>query len=141
MTSLLDQIGGEDALKPVVHDFYLRLTSDELTAPFFKTANIEMLENKQTWFLTMVLCGKLEGVAHYMQISHARLVREMGLESRHFDRTMQILDRTLADAGVPQNVYREIMDKAHSLKDAVLSNLDGRLPDKGKFPEPPEHLF
>lgn len=41
---LLERIGGTDALRAAVDEFYLRLTSDEELKPFFEGVNLKLLK-------------------------------------------------------------------------------------------------
>ncbi|TNE66942.1 MAG: group 1 truncated hemoglobin [Alphaproteobacteria bacterium] len=121
MSTLMDRIGDEGTLDDIIARFHEKLLVDDLTSPFFKNVDSERLHRKQHWFLTMVFCGKSEGVAYYMQESHAELVRNMGLNETHFKRTLEHLESSLVEAGLGADLIAEIMALTASLEDPILN--------------------
>lgn len=43
-TVLLDRLGGQEALRAAVDEFYVRLTADAELAPFFAGVNVKLLK-------------------------------------------------------------------------------------------------
>ena len=86
MTTLLDNLGGEPALRAAVDEFYARLIVDPELEPFFVDVNVERLKKHQYIFMSTAFTKIPEDmdVAGLISTKHARLF-EMGLNERHFD--------------------------------------------------------
>ncbi|TVT37145.1 group 1 truncated hemoglobin, partial [Amycolatopsis rhizosphaerae] len=97
MTSIYEQIGGQEALISVVDDFYVRVLADEELAPYFTGSNMSRLKGRQVEFFAAALGGPdlYDGLS--MQEAH----RGRGIDQKAFDRVAQLLAESLADAGVP----------------------------------------
>ena len=57
MTSIYEQIGGQDALIAVVDDIYKRVLADPQLAGFFTGSNMSRLKGKQVEFFAAALGG------------------------------------------------------------------------------------
>src|SRR5271156_939210 len=55
--SIYDKIGGHEAIKVVVEDFYVRVLADDQLAGFFAGTNMSRLKGKQVEFFAAALGG------------------------------------------------------------------------------------
>lgn len=105
MTSIYEQIGGQEALISVVDDFYVRVLADEELAPYFTGSNMSRLKGRQVEFFAAALGGP----DHYDGLSMKEAHRGRGIDQKAFDRVAQLLAESLADAGVPSQTVDEII--------------------------------
>lgn len=123
MSTLLDQIGGEDAVNAAVDIFYKKMMADDSVSHFFANTDMDSQSKKQKLFLTTVLNGTSKGAATYMQKSHKHLVDEHGLTDAHFDSVAGHLQDTLEVLSVPGDLIGQIMTNVGGLRDAVMDRL------------------
>ncbi|MEU6642009.1 group 1 truncated hemoglobin [Saccharomonospora sp. NPDC046836] len=97
MTSIYEQIGGQDALIAVVDDFYKRVLDDPQLAGFFTGSNMSRLKGKQVEFFAQALGGPAEYSGQPMKDVH----RGRGIQQEHFDLVAKYLTESLLAAGVP----------------------------------------
>lgn len=118
--SLMEQIGGEDAVNVAVDIFYQKVMADSTINHFFDSTDMKAQSAKQKKFLTLLLSGKAADAEDYMRRAHAPLI-EKGLNEDHFNAVAGHLQSTLAGLGVPADILDQIMGAAAGLKDAVLN--------------------
>jgi hemoglobin len=108
--TLLDRLGGNDAVKAAVDGLYQRLLDDPETSPFFETTDMARLKQHQLAFMKVAFSQIPEGldVLGMMKDKHARLFREMGLNEKHFDLVAGHFVDTLQSLSVSQ----ELIDAA-----------------------------
>ncbi|MTD54652.1 group I truncated hemoglobin [Amycolatopsis pithecellobii] len=117
MTSIYDQIGGQEALSAVVDEFYIRVLADSELAPYFAGANLNRLKGKQVEFFA----GALGGPDHYAGLSMRDAHRGRGIGQAQFDRVATLLSESLLDAGVPQNLVDQILAAVAPLAGDIVS--------------------
>ncbi|KAH6567458.1 hypothetical protein BASA50_003281 [Batrachochytrium salamandrivorans] len=115
MASLLDQVGGEDAVGAVVDIFYDNLVKDERVAGFFVNTNMARQRRMQKMFLLHVLGGR-EYNGQSMVKAHAKL----NLNDMHFDVVLETLTNALLTAGVTRDLIDQIIAAAETTRPAVL---------------------
>jgi len=115
--SLFDRLGGQGAIEAVVAALYERVLADAELAPFFRGADMALLERKQTEFLGQAFGGPATYKGPSMKQVHAA----MQIEPRHFDRVANHLAATLESLGVAQELIREVLSIAGSLKTEIVS--------------------
>lgn len=118
--SIMEQIGGEDAVNIAVDIFYQKVLADSTINHFFSSTDMKAQATKQKKFLKLLLSGKAADSEDYMRRVHAPLV-EKGLNEDHFNAVAGHLQSTLAGLGVPGEILDQIMGAAAGLKDAVLN--------------------
>ncbi|TNC26965.1 group I truncated hemoglobin [Amycolatopsis alkalitolerans] len=118
MTSIYDQIGGQEAITAVVDDFYLRVLADADLAPFFAGANMNRLKGRQVEFF----CGALGGPDHYAGLSMREAHRGRGIGQAHFDRVATLLSDSLRQAGVPGPTVDQIIAAVAPLAGDIVSS-------------------
>ena len=97
MTTLLERIGGQDAVTAAVDLFYTKVLEDPQLAPFFADSNMDHQRRRQVAFLTQVLAGKGKMAETYMRNVHRPLVENMGLNETHFGMVAGHLAATLEE--------------------------------------------
>ncbi|WP_020658136.1 group I truncated hemoglobin [Amycolatopsis benzoatilytica] len=117
MSSIYEQIGGEEALVAVVDDFYVRVLADPDLAPFFVGTSLPRLKGMQVEFFAVALGGPHEYRGRTMKEVH----RGRGIEQRHFDLVAKYLIEALLAAGVPQPVVDQIVGAVAPLADDIVA--------------------
>ena len=117
--SLYDRIGGEE-LERVIRDFYARVFVDPMIGHLFEGKNRERLIRKEWELVAALLGGEVRYTGRSMPEAHARVPIFGG----HFDRRMQILEETLADNRVDEEVRRRWLDHARALKSRLVRDPD-----------------
>ncbi|TVT00023.1 group 1 truncated hemoglobin, partial [Amycolatopsis bartoniae] len=123
MTSIYEQIGGQEAISAVVEDFYDRVLADEDLKVFFAGANLPRLKGRQVEFFA----GALGGPDLYEGQSMKEAHRGRGIGQAQFDRVAGLLAESLRDAGVPRELVTQILTAVAPLAaDIVSPGLAGR---------------
>ncbi|RSM45769.1 group 1 truncated hemoglobin [Amycolatopsis balhimycina DSM 5908] len=105
MTSIYQQIGGQEALVAVVDDFYERVMADAALAPFFTGTSMPRLKGMQVEFFAAALGGPDEYRGRSMNDVH----RGRGIAQHHFDLVAKYLTDSLLAAGVPEETTEAII--------------------------------
>ncbi|GLY66762.1 group I truncated hemoglobin [Amycolatopsis taiwanensis] len=105
MTSIYEEIGGQEALITVVDDFYDRVLADPGLAGYFTGSNMSRLKGRQVEFFAAALGGP----DHYGGQSMKDVHRGMGIDQPAFDRVAELLSDSLLDAGVTDQTVKEII--------------------------------
>ncbi|WP_431877899.1 group I truncated hemoglobin [Amycolatopsis sacchari] len=117
MTTIYEQIGGEEALSAIVEDFYDRVLADPELRVFFAGANLNRLKGRQVEFFS----GALGGPDHYEGLSMKEAHRGRGIGQDHFDRVATLLADSLRDAGVPPELVDRILAAVAPLATDIVS--------------------
>jgi hemoglobin len=120
MTSLLDRIGGEDAVKAVVNAFYDKVFTDPLLLPFFANTDFAKQRVRQTAFMVKLMAGKAPNAGAYMRTVHRTYVEELGLNDNHFDAVGGHLVAAMTAFKVPAELIAEAGAVLESLRADVL---------------------
>lgn len=118
--SLLESLGGEEAVDALVGALYFNILNDGRVARFFASVDVDVIRNHQRRFLTFALGGEDHYRGRGMREAHRRLVEEQGLDDSHFDAIVHILAATLADFDYPADLIREVIATVGTLRDEVL---------------------
>jgi hemoglobin len=114
--TLLEQLGGRDAIELVVADFYGRVLADSLLQPFFRGVQMSRQQNLQVDFLCHVL-GGTEYRGRDMRTAHGHLP----ITDTHFDRVAGHLAASLKAAAVPPPLADQVLTLAASLRPQVVT--------------------
>lgn len=117
MTSVYEQIGGQEALIMVVDDFYDRVLANPELAVFFNGTNMPRLKGMQVEFFTAALGGPDEYRGRSMKDVH----RGRGINQHHFDLVAGHLTDALKAAGVPDETTDTIIGTIAPLADDIVS--------------------
>lgn len=118
--SLLERLGGEQALEGLVGALYFNILNDKRVARFFASSDVDTIREHQRRFLVFALGGENAYRGRNMTEAHRQLVEEKGLNATHFDAIVEILGTTLADFGYAAELVREVVTLVASLRDDVL---------------------
>jgi len=117
VTSIYEQIGGQEALAAVVDDFYERVLADAELAAFFTGTNLPRLKGMQVEFFA----GALGGPDEYRGRSMKDVHRGRGIDQHHFDLVAKYLTDSLLAAGVPQETTESIIGAVAPLSADIVS--------------------
>lgn len=119
--NLAEEIGGEEELHRIVHDFYERLFDDMLIGFMFQGHDLDRLVDRQVEYLRARLGdGSIEYTGEPIRAAHESLPITVG----HFDRRHELLRETLADWDVPDHVRERWVELDASLRDLVVRTGD-----------------
>jgi truncated hemoglobin YjbI len=119
-TSLYDRIGGKEAVSKATDLLYSKILADQKLGAYFVKADMRKLKTKKRMFLTMIFGGPLKYSSKDISTAHAGTVK-MGLSAEDFDHYMIYLDETMGELDINEADRAEIINKAKSYKDEVLS--------------------
>jgi hemoglobin len=115
--TLLNKLGGEEAVNAAVDIFYKKILADDTVNGFFKHTDMHAQASKQKAFMMMVFGGPDEYKGKNMRDAHAG----MKLTEAHFNAVAGHLKSTLEELNVPQEVQTEVMATVASTHDDVLN--------------------
>lgn len=102
--SIYDTIGGADAVRAAVDDFYLRVLADPQLAPFFTATDLNRLKAHQRSFIAAAIGGPEIFSGRDMKTAHAGL----NITDAEFDAVVGHLVDTLTGLGVPEETIAQI---------------------------------
>ena len=108
--SLFERLGGTEAVRAVVQDFYTRLLEDEQLALFFEDIKMPLLKAHQLRFFKLAFTGipaDMDVVSLLLE-KHEKLFRYKGLNATHFD----LVAGHFVDSMQHLNVPSELIDEA-----------------------------
>ncbi|MGD9694861.1 MAG: group 1 truncated hemoglobin [Thermoleophilia bacterium] len=97
MASIYDEIGGAEAVRAAVDDFYVRVLGDPTLEGYFEGRDINRLKSHQRAFIAAAVGGPEIYAGRSMKEAHAGL----DITSEAFDRVVEHLVATLDGLGVP----------------------------------------
>lgn len=98
--TLLDQLGGETALRRIIDRFLDQVFTDPLIGFFFAQADQQRVRDKEFEFAAMHLGGARSYSGRPLAVAHA----QHPITGGHFMRRLQILKETLDEFDVPSSV-------------------------------------
>lgn len=106
--TLFERLGGTEAVRAVVDDFYDRVLADAALAPFFEGKKVASLRYHQLRFLKVAFTHVPDDLdVPKMMIDKHRRLFESGLNETHFDKVAGHLVAALTDAGVSSELIAE----------------------------------
>lgn len=131
--TLLEKLGGEDAVTAAVDIFYSKLLDDSFTAPFFDDIPMNQLRGHQIEFMKLAFTEVPPDldVPAYMIEKHQRLFPK-GLNGQHFDRVAEHFVGSLTDLDVPQTLIDEAVGVIAPLRPAFEKGYQLAHPDEEK---------
>ncbi len=112
MSTLYEKLGGAEAVKLAVDNFYERVLQDDRVKHFFDGMDMVKQKGHQRAFLTYAFGGAPHYDGRAMREAHKHLVEEQGLKGEHFDAIAENLERTLQDLGIAEELIAEVMSVA-----------------------------
>lgn len=117
--TLYDRIGGQTAVRGAVEEFYIRVLSDPMLAPFFKNVHMTRLKAHQLAFLSQALGGPKQYSGAAMSQAHARLQ----IQQHHFDAVAGHLVETLRGLGVNEGIIAEVVEAVTPLAKQIVNSV------------------
>ena len=114
--TLYERLGGHDAIRAVVDDFYDRVFADPLLEPYFEGIDREQLYAHQVQFISSVAGGPVSYDGDDMQRAHSG----MGITEEAFDRVATYLGEALRENGVSNDDAEEILGRVADLRPDVV---------------------
>lgn len=118
--SLFDRIGGEAAIMVAVDGLYTKIMGDPLLAPYFHNLDLAAQSRKMVAFMAWAFGGPLEFRGRDLRSAHARLVAERGLGDSHFDRVAVLLEQTLRELSIADELIAEAVTLVARTREQVL---------------------
>lgn len=108
-STLLERLGGVDAVRTAIDELYVRLTTDKKLKFFFEGANLSKIKIHQLHVMKLAFTEipKDVDVQALMLEKHQRLFREKGLNATHFDFVAKHFVGALEHLGVNQELIDE----------------------------------
>ena len=114
--SLYAAIGGKEAIRSVVQDFYQMVYYDHQLQGYFEQTDMDALRDHQTEFLSMVTGGPTEYSGRDMRAAH----EEFDISKQDFDLVVSYLERALEQNDVSEQHREQILSTVATYEDAVL---------------------
>ena len=105
--TLYERVGGELAVRKLVHEFYERVLADADLKPFFKNASMDKLRRMQLEFFSAALDGPITYTGRPLSdVHHGR-----GITKHHFALYVGHLIETLRDHGINEQEVHDIIGR------------------------------
>jgi hemoglobin len=117
-TTLLEKLGGSDAVAAAVQEMYKRLLEDPETSPFFEDINMAWLKQHQIDFMKIAFTQIPEDldVPNFVKVAHSALFEKKGLTEKHFDLVAKHFVGALTHLSVDQALIDEAVTVVGSLR-------------------------
>lgn len=116
--TIYDSIGGADAVRAAVDDFYARVLADPTLAPYFTGTDMARLKSHQRAFIAAAIGGPEIFAGRDMASAHAG----RGITDADFDAVVAHLAGTLAGLGVPEETIGQIATALAPLRADIVSS-------------------
>ncbi|MFW7378578.1 MAG: group I truncated hemoglobin [Oligoflexus sp.] len=123
MASLFENLGGQEAVDAVVETFYRKVLVDDRVSHFFDDVDMDQQLVKQRAFLTMAFGGPNSYTGADMRRAHLPLL-EKGLNDSHVDAVVELLQASLRDHGVNDELIQNVTNIAESVRADVLNRTE-----------------
>lgn len=118
MATLLEQLGGREAIELVVAGFYERVLSDSLLKPYFRGVQMSRLYKNQADYFCMAL-GDDPSV--YRGRDMRSLHAGMNIGDAEFDAVANHLAATLAEVEVPPALIEAVLGRIAPLRPEIVT--------------------
>lgn len=110
-----ERLGGEVGLEKIVDDFIDRVTRDMMIGFFFRTIDRDRLKRLETQFAASHLGGPSRYEGRPLDVAHG----SHPIMGGQFNRRLRILDQTLRDHGVSDDIREEWLRHNESLRHRI----------------------
>lgn len=117
--SAYERLGGEGRLRAIIDAFVDRVVGDVMIGFFFRSVNLERLKQFEYEFAASHLGGPSAYGGRPLARAHAR----HPILGGHFNRRLKILQNTLEDFGVPEDVIREWLEHNERLRPIITRDM------------------
>ena len=122
MTTLFEQIGGEERIRPLIRDFVRRMVDDTMIGFFFRGVDHERLIKHEYQFTARFLGAKIPYEGQPIGAAH-RPHRIMGGQ---FDRRRRILEETMHHHGIEPDLCSAWLAHVDELRSIVTGDTRGQ---------------
>jgi len=116
--SLFEQLGGEPVLRSIIRTFVQRMFADPMIGFVFRAASQERVADKEYELAAQHLGGGVVYTGRPLAEVHA----PHAILGGQFDRRLQILRRTLEEAGAPSAVIEHWLGYTEQLRSLVIGD-------------------
>ena len=114
--SLYERVGGEQGIKDLVVEFYVRVMADPELAPFFRDTEIERLHRMQREFFSAALDGPIEYTGRPLHSVHAG----RGIQAKHMKLFVDHMLGTLERYDLSEEELRDIISRINTYADEIM---------------------
>ncbi len=118
MSTLFEDVGGEEALRRIIDRFVDKLFDDAMIGFFFRAARRERIKEKEYEFAARHLGADVPYTGRPLRDVHA----PHPIMGGQFNRRLQILKDTLDEFGVPEHVRAHWIENTEKLRSQVTRN-------------------
>lgn len=118
--SLYEQLGGKNAIRAVVDEFYDRVLADDHVAHYFTETNMAAQRAHQTQFLSAVAGGPVEYDGLDMKTAH----EGMGITTSEFDAIATHLGEALKACGVDEERRTDVLTAVDGYRDVIVEQAE-----------------
>jgi len=141
--TLYDRLGGADAVRAAVDEFYQRNLATPELVPLFDETKLAILKVHQVKFMTLAFTGVPENldVGALIFEKHKALFQEKGLNADHFDLVATNFVATLQHLGVEQPLIDEAVGVIAPLRSVFETGAEKAKLEAAAAPPKPVTLF
>ena len=114
--SLYERVGGEEAIREMVVEFYVKVLADPLLAPFFKDSELEPLHLMQREFFSAALGGPINYTGRPLHSVHAG----RGIRPEHMKRFVGHMLDTLDVYSFTEGERNEVISRINTYADEIM---------------------
>ena len=123
--SAYERIGGEEKLRAIVSDFVDRVTGDMMIGFFFRDVDKPRLKEMEVQFASAHLGGPSTYEGRPVRTAHGA----HPIMGGHFNRRLRLLDQTLQDHGVADDIRVAWLSHNESLRSHITKDALGECND------------
>ncbi|MFC4551058.1 MULTISPECIES: group I truncated hemoglobin [Halorussus] len=114
--TVFDRLGGQDAVKNVVNDFYDRVLTDERVVHHFEDSDTTELRAHQVQFISAVTGGPVQYTGDDMEEAH----EGMGITDGEFDVIAKHLDTALDENEIADEDREQVLNEVKALQPEIV---------------------
>lgn len=123
--TMLDRVGGRDAVADVVDQFYDAVLADDRLSPYFVGVPMNVQRGRLTDALTMVLGGE-DAQRRYTNVEHLRERLRLAhhpydITDAHYDRVVEHLAAVCDANGVPDDIVETLAGVAEEVRSDIVT--------------------
>lgn len=115
---LFNRIGGDATVEAAVNRFYDKFLLQRPIYRFFEGVDMAMQKEKLRKFFVLVLGGNSNVSIEKLKIVHQPLVKK-GLNRAHIDLWLNLMQETLLELHIPEELVSEFMETCQPFKKAI----------------------
>lgn len=125
VSTLLEELGGEFALRLIINDFVDRIFDDAMIGFMFRAASRERVKEMEFQFAAAHLGAAVKYQGQNIAAAH----RKHPILASHFDRRLRVLEQVLHDHRCPPAVVEHWVRHTKNLRSSVVAAAGQCVPD------------